>query len=490
MARLIDVPITLTLDDYESVAHLAPAVHRLRAEAETDLPRLEGRTVWMVNSTPVGGGVAEMLPTMIALLRDLGIDTRWMVIDSDDEEFFRFTKGIHNRIHGEATTDLSEDDRPLFEAVNRENAHLLIDGCKDGDILIVHDPQPLPIAGFVREHVDVRTIWRCHIGLDEETEVTRGVWKFLRPYLETYDHAVFSAPDYIPGYFMRRSSIVHPSLDPLSDKNRPLHFHQVVGILVNSGLVEAPGPVLTPAYEKQAARLGTDGEFGPATADGDFGLLTRPLVTQVSRWDRLKGFEPLLEGFVRLKRRLESGALDVGGLERRRLDLVRLVLAGPEPASIQDDPEAVEVLDRIRDTHTGLDPGMREQIGIFALPMASRRENALAVNALQRASSIVVQNSLREGFGLTVSEAMWKAIPILTNTRACGPRIQIRDRVDGRLIDDPADPDAIGNAIEEMLRDVASRRRWGRNAQRRVHEQFLIFTQLCAWLEVFEKVID
>jgi trehalose synthase len=188
-----------------------------------------------------------------------------------------------------------------------------------------------------------------------------------------------------------------------------------------------------------------------------------------------------MEGFARLKRSLHDGELSGDPEHRRRLDLVRLVLAGPEPLAIKDDPEAVDVLEELRAMYRGLHPAIQDDIALLLLPMRSLEENALMVNALQRASSIVVQNSLREGFGLTIAEAMWKRVPVLTNSRACGPRQQVRDGLDGRLIADPENPAELERALDEMLADPERLERWGQSAQRRAHDQFLVLTQLRAW---------
>jgi trehalose synthase len=220
------------------------------------------------------------------------------------------------------------------------------------------------------------------------------------------------------------------------------------------------------------------------------GLLTRPVVTQVSRWDRLKGYAPLLEAFVSLKRSAHEGGYAGSVLQQRHLDLVQLVLAGPDPTAIQDDPEAREVLDELRSAYRALSPALQETVAIILLPMHSLEENALMVNALQRASTIVAQNSLREGFGLTIAEAMWKRVPILTNSRACGPRQQVRDGLDGRLVDDPEDRGELERALADMLADPARLERWGHSAQRRVHEHFLVFDQLRGWGRLFGTLVS
>lgn len=169
---------------------------------------------------------------------------------------------------------------------------------------------------------------------------------------------------------------------------------------------------------------------------------------------------------------------------------MRLVLAGPDPASVQDDPEGREVLEDLSRAYLDLPAALQEDIALVALPMEDSDQNALMVNALQRASTVVVQNSLREGFGLTVTEAMWKRIPVLSNRQACGPRHQVRDRMDGALVGDPTDVPALAQAMDEMLALPRKREEWGRNAQRHVHDHFLLFTQLRAWIDLLADVVD
>jgi trehalose synthase len=484
---LVKIPPRPSLSDYAEIAHLAPAADALRQRAGEVAPSLDGRTVWMVNSTAQGGGVAEMLPTMVTLLNELGIQTRWFVIQSEDQAFFRVTKRIHNMIHGAGDTALDDStDRVVYEAVNRDNASTLAPLLRDGDVLVVHDPQPMPLAGLV--DADVRTVWRCHIGLDEENEATRGVWRFLEPYAPDYQYSVFSAEEYIPAYFRDRARLIYPAIDPLSGKNRDLHLHSIVGIMANSALAVGPGPVVQPPFRYVAQRLQADGNWSPAVLPADLGLLIRPTITQISRWDRLKGWLPLMRGFVQLKERLYTSYRTRPALERRRLTQARLVLAGPDPVSISDDPEGLEVIEELRSAYVDLDDEFKHDIGIIALPMQNPDENALMVNAIQRSSTVVVQNSLREGFGLTVTEAMWKRIPVLSNTRAVGPRQQITHACDGWLIDDPEDPGQIADALDYLLNEARERAALARTAQRRAHDRFMIFSQLRDWLGLLEEL--
>lgn len=487
MARLIDPQHHVVLGDYASVAHLGRAVADLRLEAEHLVPALRGRRVWMVNSTERGGGVAEMLPPLISLLRELGVDCRWLVMESDDPDFFRLTKRLHNLVHGAGNPELGHDDRRLYENVSALNADALLRYVSAGDVLVVHDPQPLGAGAAIREQLDVAAIWRCHIGLDERTLETSAAWSFLEPYATCYDRSVFTAPEYIPSYLAGRATIIHPAIDPLSHKNRELPIHKIVGILANGSLIHAFGPVITPAFPDAARRFHVDGSWLPANEPEDIGLLFRPIVTQVSRWDRLKGFRPLLEGFVLLKSDLVNGT-ELEGRYRRTLDTARLLLVGPEPESVHDDPEAQEVLAELCERYLELPPSVQEDIAIISLPMSSAKYNALMVNAIQRCSDIIVQNSLREGFGLTATEAMWKHAAVLAS-RAAGLRQQIRPGQDGCVVDDPEDPAALARALGELLQDQRRREAMGRSAQRRAHQEFLIFTQLRRWLEVLSETV-
>lgn len=475
----VETPWRLT--DYGTIAHLVEHVRQLRVEASMVAPNLRDRRVWMVNSTAKGGGVAEMLPRMVALLRELGVETEWAVVKTERQEFFRLTKQVHNLVHGQGEPRLDGAARELYETENRRFAAALRPHLRDGDILVVHDPQPMAVAAFLRQDLALRTIWRCHIGFDEHNTATRAAWAFLRPWAEAYDQAVFSAPEYIPDFFAGRATIIHPALDPCSHKNRELHPHKLVGILVNSSLKQGRHPVVTPPFSAPALRLFPEGEFRPATDHEDIGLLHRPIITQVSRWDRLKGFPYLLQGFVRLKEALAKRAGELPPRHRRRLEIARLVLAGPDPASIQDDPEGQDVLAELVELYRELPPHLQRDVALLTLPMASRKENALMVNALQRCSTVVVQNSLREGFGLTATEAMWKGVGLLAS-RAYGLRQQVRAGIDGMLVQDPTDADEISRRLDTILADVPRRDFMARNARRRVHDEFLVFTQICRWL--------
>jgi trehalose synthase len=483
----VEVREPLGLDDYAEVVHLAHAVHALREEAARLVPALSGRKLWMVNSTARGGGVAEMLPRLVSLLNELGLPTEWVVMGSSEPRFFDLTKRLHNLIHGEGDPGLGDEERQLYAAVSAENAADLKRRVRPSDILLIHDPQPLGIGAQLKRELGMTLFFRCHIGLDEDRPETRAAWGFLRPYAELCDRAIFTAPEYIPAFLAGKAGIITPAIDPLSYKNRELSPHKLAGILKNAGLARSRHPVVPSDFREQAARLRPDGSFARMDEETDIGIPFRPIVVQISRWDRLKGFAPLLEAFVRLKHGIARA--EVAPRQRRRLSNVRLVLAGPEPAAVADDPEAICVLDELIDAYRRLPHWIQEDVAIVSLPMDSREQNALMVNALQRCASVVVQNSLREGFGLTVTEAMWKQRGVL-GSRACGVRSQIRDGIDGRLVGDSRDPAEIAELLEAMLDDLPGRTRWGQTAQRRVHDEFLVFTQARRWLEALAQQLE
>ena len=489
MIESVEIQQTLGLEDYAADLKLAEAVRSLRAAAELCVPRLAGRKIWMVNSTAQGGGVAEMLPQLVAVMRELGVDVEWVVMSAHQPKFFVLTKRLHNLIHGHGEPRISAEDCALYEAVSRENAEILENRMRSNDVLVIHDPQPLGMGALLKRELGIPAIFRCHIGLEQELPQTRAAWDFLRPFAEAYDYSVFSAPAYVPDFLSASAGIIRPAIDPLSWKNRELTPQKLVGILCNARLAVEQHPVVPLPYPETAKRLCPDGSFAPADHSGGIGILYRPIVLQVSRWDRLKGFKPLLDGFVRLKEQLASRPDGRSERHRRRLELARLVLAGPDPDAVADDPEGCEVLGELIETYRGLPPALQQDVALISLPMNSQKHNALMVNALQRCASIVVQNSIREGFGLTVTEAMWKRAAVL-GSRAYGIGQQIRDGVDGRLVADAEDSDALASCLDQMLEDLPERVRLGQSAQRRAHAEFLIFHQVRRWLELLSERLD
>ncbi|NLT53791.1 MAG: glycosyltransferase [Actinomycetales bacterium] len=485
MIEIIETPKGPSLDEYAASIHLANAVDELRDTAYSIVPKFAGRTLWMVNSTAKGGGVAEMLPRQVGIFDELGIETRWAVIGTHRKELFDLTKRLHNLLHGAGEPVMTDADRALYELVSRELQAEFQPMLGPDDVLMIHDPQPAGMGALIKRELDLPGVWRCHIGLDEDLPQTRAGWNFLRPYVSAYDRAVFTAPEYIPDFLADRADLVRPALDPYSAKNRQLRVPEVVEILGRSGLMIPTWRLLKPPFSHPAERLQADGTFGPATEPEDLGILYRPIVMEVSRWDRLKGWAPLVEGFATLKRSIPS-VTDVD--HRKVLEDVALLLVGPEPAAVSDDPEAVDVLNELTSIYRSLPRELQRDIALLSLPMTDSRENALMVNALQTAASVVVQNSVREGFGLTATEPMWKGTPVLVSS-ACGLRQQVRPGIEGEMIRNADDPDEIAAALDRLLRDPDRRATMARNAQRRVREEFLVFTQVRNDLRVLERAL-
>jgi len=474
------------IQDYKAYGSLYSAVLDFLEQSKEAIANIEGRTVWMINSTAIGGGVAEMLPSQMRILRELGVSIEWLVLDAKEDAFFDLTKRIHNAIHGSGDGKFTEADRAVYETVNRQNLADALELINDGDIVVVHDPQPMPLAAMIKKEKKVPIIWRCHIGLEEDTAITDAVWRFLTPYTDDYDHCIFSLPSYVPKPLKNKTTIIPPAIDPLSHKNRALQLHKSIGILYQSGITDDHEAILYHRYNHLVRRVQPDGSFGPPNKTSKLNLIYRPFITEISRWDRLKGFKELMQAFIKMKRdNLEHG--DPNSLEYKRIKMTLLVMAGPDPAFVSDDPEGKAVLGELTTQYQIVDAEMQNDIAILLLPLDSPKENALIVNALQRASSIIVQNSIQEGFGLTATEGMWKRKPLLVSG-AAGLKLQVEHQKTGLINDDPTDIESLSKALTYMLSHPKERDKWGFNGQTRVIQHFTLFSQLISWLKVFEKV--
>jgi trehalose synthase len=438
--------------------------------------RLSRRVLWNVNSTAVGGGVAEMLPSLLGYTRSVGIDSRWMVIEGN-EAFFRVTKRLHHAIHGSAGdgSPLGPAERKIYETVLRDNATELAPIVRPDDVVILHDPQTAGLAPRLIA-AGARVIWRCHIGLDvPNPEAERG-WEFLQPYLEPIPFFVFSRSSYVPDSCDHgKARIITPSIDAFSAKNQELSEDAVRTILVHTGLVEGPPP---PDPDHGFLRL--DGSPGRVGRCADVVRLGRapswetPLVVQVSRWDPLKDMRGVLEGFAML-------------FEGKCAVEPELVLAGPNVSGVADDPEGGRVFEDVVEAWRALPHALRGRVHLASLPVADVEENAAIVNALQRHATVIVQKSLREGFGLTVTEAMWKAKPVIASAVG-GIQDQIEDGRSGLLLEDPRDlagfADALCSVLCEPERGVAI----GKAARERVRERFLGVRHLLQYASLIEEI--
>lgn len=395
----------------------ADALEELRELAEP----FRGARVLHVNATAFGGGVAELLGSVVPLMRDLGIDAQWQVLHGSDE-FFGVTKSIHNALQGAPVAWTWEHQEMYLEKL-RENA-LAFEG--DWDFVIAHDPQPAALLGFVEEgpqnlRGDTKWIWRCHIDL---TDANSLVWEFLRPYVERHDASVWTMPEFVPPSLeMPEVRVVPPAIDPTAVKNLPLE---------------------RPFVDELCRQYGLD--------------LERPIMCQVSRFDPWK--DPL--GVIECFRKVRE---EVPGLQ--------LLLAG---SMATDDPEGFHYWD-LTEQARGDDPDIHLVSNI-------QQVGSVQINAFQRASDVVVQKSIREGFGLTVSEALWKARPVIGGD--CGGiKIQVRDGMDGYLV---SSVDECAEHAVELLQDAERADTMGKQGREHVRERFLTTRLVADWLRLFDDL--
>ena len=452
---------------------------RLRAlerQAATIRQALGTFAVWNISSTAAGGGVAEMLHSLLRYARGLGIDVRWVVLDAPPE-FFRITKRVHNAIHGSVGdgSPLGPEQASVVERVAHENALALQPLVRRGDVVICHDPQTAALVPFLTQK-GARVVFRCHIGHDrQEPEVDRG-WNFLRPYLERVPLAVFSREAYAPMWLRgKRTFVLPPNIDPFSAKNQSMDEFTVRAILAQVGLVEGPWE---PSH---STFLRDDGSVGRVDRAADVVRVGRPpswdtpLVVQVSRWDAIKDPVGVLRGFARL-------------VDPEAPRGAHLVLAGPGVRAVADDPEGTKVFSEVQQAYLGLPDAVRRRVHLAMLPMADLEENAAIVNALQRHAAVIVQKSLAEGFGLTVTEALWKRRPVVASAVG-GILDQIRDGMDGMLIRDPHDPGEFADVLRRVLLDQDLARRLGEAAYRRVCANYLSLSALERWADLFRQIV-
>jgi trehalose synthase len=330
-------------------------------EVRKQASRLQGVRVLHLNATPYGGGVSELLRSLVPLLNDLGLKADWKVITGDDG-FFRATKALHNGLQG-AVDDLSEHERAAYRLTSERNARELDEGADHSapyDVIFVHDPQPAALLSLHGKG-QARWIWRCHI---DTSTPNPAVWDFIRPYLEGYDTAVFTMPQFVPPNLpIAHASTIAPAIDPLSPKNLRLPESMARQILDWIGI-----------------------------------QLGRPLITQVARFDPWK--DPM--GVIAAYREV-----------RREIPELQLALVG---SMALDDPEGWEIYRQIQ-AESAADPLIHVFSNLTGV-------GNIEVNAFQRYSDVVVQKSLREGFGLVVSEALWKGTPVVAG-RAGGIPLQM-----------------------------------------------------------------
>ena len=431
---------------------------------------LAGRKVWNVNATASGGGVAEMLQALLAYAQGAGVDTRWTVLDGTPE-FFRLTKRVHNHLHGSWGDggDLGDAERRLYEEVLASNLGDLRSRVRTDDIVILHDPQTAGLVAGLRE-LGARVLWRCHVGRDEPTEPGDLAWSFLRPYIEQADALIFSRSAFAPAWVdPDRLSIIPPSLDPFSAKNKEMSSHDVATALRHTEIVDMTDNQGSLSFVRRDGSSGTIRRHSGLVVGGPVPGDAR-LVLQVSRWDRLKDMAGVLTGFARHLTDLPED--------------VHLMLVGPDVSGVSDDPEGLEVLQECTAIWCDQPVAAQRRIHLCSLPMDDVDENAHLVNALQRHATVVVQKSLVEGFGLTVTEPMWKGRPVIASGVG-GIRDQIVDGESGVLLEDPYDLDEFAAQLNGLLRDPDRADRLGRAARERVRTRYLGDRHLIQYVDLF-----
>lgn len=458
-----------TLDRFASVLEVGE-YNSLLETARVARELLAGRIVWNVTSTARGGGVAEMLTSLLPLARGAGIDARWLVIQAENE-FFRLTKRIHNRLHGELGDGgkLAAAERDPYQRALQPLGDALGRLVGRRDIVILHDPQTAGLAPAVARSGPT-VIGRCHIGIDVPNALVESAWHFLEPYLAAADACVFTRMSYAwSGIPREKVVVIPPSIDVFAPKNQDLNPDQVRGILVAAGILQGSA--------RDARFVRVDGSIGTVSRRADLSggapvPEATPFLTQISRWDRLK--DPI--GVAR------SFAEQIAPRSN-----AHLVLAGPAVAAVSDDPEGAETLAEVREHWSTLPAGVRARIHLACLPMDDTEENAAIVNALQRRAAVVVQKSLAEGFGLTVAEAMWKSRPIVAS-RVGGIQDQLVDNVSGLLVE-PHDLRGFAASVLTLLADPSLAANLARAAHRRCCAEYLAPKHLARYVALFESLL-
>jgi trehalose synthase len=387
----------ITLEDYEPLVG-AETIERIVRKASS----LRDLHIAHINSTYYGGGVAELLSSLTLLMNSAGIKTGWRVIQGRPD-FFSITKKMHNALQG-ADINLTDLKLQIYEEVVYENA---IRNHLDHDLVIVHDPQPLPLIRHYRKKAP--WVWRCHVDL---TAPHQELWAYLRTFIERYDAVVMSLPEYAQNLDVPQRFIM-PAIDPLSTTNKPLSDAEIAERLAHY-------------------RIPDD----------------LPLVVQVSRFDKWK--DP-------------QGVIDAFRIARKHVDCT-LVLVGNVAT---DDPEGQQIFETLCKCE-------EERIRILSV------QDSALVNALQRRAAVVLQKSLREGFGLTVAEAMWKGTPVIGGNVG-GIRHQIRDGENGFLVDSAEEA---AERIVQITKDPKLRDKLGRNARATVREFFLLTRLIEEWVDL------
>ncbi len=395
----------------------APIIGRERVERlQRAAERLKGRRVLELNATAQGGGVAEMLYSSVPFLNNLGVETEWKVISGNDE-FFECTKGLHNLLQGMKGTFSQEMERAYYCTITDCAHSNIID--HNYDVIMVNDPQPLGLARQLKKPGET-WLWRCHIDIEETPmDDNPGLWEFMTNWIKSFDAAIFSAAHYVVTRWPLPSFIIPPFIDPLSEKNRELSQSEIDQVL---------------------NKYGIDSKI--------------PIVAQIGRFDPWKGLDRTIAAFRHVRKELKC----------------QLILAG---GMATDDPEGARILAKIND-----DTKNDKDIHILNLSLDNRLENWREVNALQRSATVIMQPSTREGFGLVITEALWKAKPVVAASVGAIP-LQIRDGDTGYFYETPQ---KTAHRITNLLKNPKAAAVLGQRARQYVGEHFLLPDRIADYL--------
>lgn len=366
-----------------------------------------------VNSTSQGGGVAEILHSIVPLMNDIGLEAGWRVLHGNSD-FFSITKKFHNGLHGERI-ELTDAIKKEYLRANEEYSiftHL------DHEVVIIHDPQPLPLSQFYSKKQP--WLWRCHIDLSNPDP---NLWSFLKKFILKYDLVIVSHESYKKDDLPVEQRIIHPAIDPLTQKNREIKNGTIKDFL-------------------QKFDIPTD----------------KPLLTQISRFDKWKDPVGVIEVFEEVRKKIDC----------------RLVLCGNMAS---DDPEGIEIFERVKER-------AGEYLDTRDIILITVESNTL-VNVLQRASDVIIQKSIREGFGLTVTEALWKGTPVVASNKG-GIPLQVKDEVNGYLLD-PDDNNGFADRIIHILENKNLRKEFGDKGREHVRKNFLTTRLILDYLNLLEE---
>jgi trehalose synthase len=428
---------------------------------------LAGSALWHVNVHAIGG-VTEALGALLGLMRDGGIDARWMLLEAGDG-FFELAHRLYEGLCGEAHA-FSDADRLLYEEVLANVAAELGALVSAGDVVVLYDP---PTAGLARALSErgARVIWRCHVGSDAPDSRGRSAQEFLRPYIDQVDRYAFPRETFAwPGLDPERIATIPSSINPLSAKNEELEPEVVTAILDAVGLTDQ-GSRASPMY----TRLDGSPSRVECRASIDQRSPLPPgaqVIAHVSSWDRLKDPAGVVRCF--------GGHCETDA---------HLVIAGPDPCGQVESLHAGAVRAEVGEAVGSLAGDARDRVHVVSVPIEDREENAAVVNAIQRRADVFVRKSFSEGFGLSIAESMWKRTPVVAS-RVGGLQDLILDGESGVLIDDPNDLEAFAGAIDRIVGDPDHRAALGEAGRRRVEEHFLISRHLARYLELIASVRD